>query len=153
MWPGVKEGWGITLDPERRILYVSDGSAKITRVDADTLEQISQFTVKGEQGKPLKLINELEFVDGMIWANVFYYNGMVEIDPESGYVRRYVDFAPLHKAEMGLVKESNGLRGYDYNNNVCNGIAYNPAEKAFYITGKRWNLMFKVRLDASSSTK
>lgn len=107
MWKGVREGWGITLDPIRRILYVSDGSAKITRIDADTLEQLSQFTVKNGDGKSLKLINELEFVDGMIWANVFYYNGMVQIDPESGYVRNSMDFTPLNKAEMALVSEKN----------------------------------------------
>ena len=96
------------------------------------------------------MINELEFVDGYIWANVFYYNGMVKIDPDSGYIVEKVHFSPLHAAEMSLVKELGQLRGYDYNNNVCNGIAYDPAEKAFYVTGKRWNMMFKIRLEEDS---
>ena len=114
MWKGVKEGWGITLDPEKRILYVSDGSQTITRVNADSLEQISQFTVRDMKGREQKLINELEFVDGYIWANVFYYNGMVKIDPDSGYIVDMVDFSPLHNAEMSLVKELGQIRGYDY---------------------------------------
>ena len=95
MWDGVKEGWGITLDDERRILYVSDGTATITRINADTLEQISQFTVKNGNGHSQRLINELEFVDGYIWANIFYFNGMVKIDPNSGYIVQAIDFTPL----------------------------------------------------------
>ena len=51
MWDGVREGWGITLDPIKRILYVTDGSSKITRINADTLEQMSQFTVKKGNGQ------------------------------------------------------------------------------------------------------
>lgn len=51
MWDGVREGWGITLDPVKRILYVTDGSSKITRINADTLEQMSQFTVKKGNGQ------------------------------------------------------------------------------------------------------
>ena len=58
MWPGVKEGWGITLDNDNRILYVSDGSDKITTIDAETLEQTGQFTVKRD-GKNQDKINEL----------------------------------------------------------------------------------------------
>ena len=66
------------------------------------------------KGREQKLINELEFVDGYIWANVFYYNGMVKIDPDSGYIVDMVDFSPLHNAEMSLVKELGQIRGYDY---------------------------------------
>ena len=95
MWPGVKEGWGITLDPEKKILYASDGSDKITRINADTLEQINQFTVKKLNGQAQNLINEMEWVNGNLWANVFYFDGMVNIDPNSGYIREAFDFAPL----------------------------------------------------------
>lgn len=59
MWSGVKEGWGITLDPKSRILYVSDGTSTITRVNADTLEKISSFKVKKMNGQEQALINEL----------------------------------------------------------------------------------------------
>ena len=146
MWDGVKEGWGITLDESKRILYVSDGTSTITRVDADTLKQISQFTVKAGNGHSTDKINELEFVDGYIWANVFYFNGMVRIDPNSGYIVEAIDFTPLFNGEMKLVQELGQMRGFDYNNNVCNGIAYDPDEDVFYVTGKRWNLMFKLKL-------
>ena len=50
---------------------------------------------------------------------------------------------------MTLVKQENKLKGYDYNNNVCNGIAYDPNKGVFYVTGKRWNLMFRIKLDPS----
>ena len=93
------------------------------------------------------MINELEFVDGSIWANVFYFDGMVRINPDSGVIEEAIDFAPLRKAEMTVVKEKNQDQTYDWNNNVCNGIAYDEAQEAFYVTGKRWNLMFKIQLD------
>ena len=96
-------------------------------------------------------LNELEFVDGYIWSNVFYLNGMVKIDPSNGQVVEEVDFEDLHDTEMEMVSQKNQLQGYDSNNNVCNGIAYDPSEKAFYVTGKRWNLMFKIRLDSMAT--
>lgn len=128
MWEGVKSGWGITLDDDKRILYVSDGTSKITRVDADTLEQTSQFTVRNAKGHAVPKINELEFVDDFIWANVFGKNSMIKIDPDSGYIVAKLDFKHLHDAEIKLVKAKNEYAGYDHGNNVCNGIAYNEAE-------------------------
>ena len=146
MWPGVKEGWGLTLDPENRVLYATDGSAFITKIDADTLQQIDHYQVT-KDGKAQDKLNELEWVDGYIWANVFFFNGMVKIDPNSGYIQEEVDFEDLYNAEMGLVESLGQSVGYDHKNNLCNGIAYDPAEKAYYVTGKRWNMMFKIRLD------
>ena len=93
------------------------------------------------------MINELEFVDGSIWANVFYFDGMVRIDPSSGYITEGIDFAPLRAAEMEVVKEKNEMATYDHNNNVCNGIAYDAIADAYYVSGKRWNLMFKIKLN------
>ena len=83
---------------------MSDGTSTITRVDADDLTQISQFTIKGGNGRAQRGINELEFVDGQIWANVFGWSGMIRIDPNSGYIQEVIDFSDLHNAEMGLVK-------------------------------------------------
>ena len=83
---------------------MSDGTSTITRVDADDLTQISQFTIKGGNGRSQRGINELEFVDGQIWANVFGWSGMIRIDPNSGYIQEVIDFSDLHNAEMGLVK-------------------------------------------------
>ena len=147
MWKGVTQGWGITLDPKARLLYATDGSDKMTVINADTLVQINQFTVLNQDGSSQNGINELEFVDGYIWANIFYVNGMVKIDPKTGMIVEEVDFTELHDYEMEVVKAAGQLSGYDTGNNVCNGIAYDPAEKAFYVTGKRWNLMFKISLN------
>ena len=102
--------------------------------------------MKAGNGHSTDKINELEFVDGYIWANVFYFNGMVRIDPNSGYIVEVIDFTPLFNGEMKVVQELGQMRGFDYNNNVCNGIAYDPDEDVFYVTGKRWNLMFKLKL-------
>ena len=106
MWPGLATGWGITLDPAKRILYATDGSAKMTTIDADTLEQTGQIDVTWN-GNKQDAINELEFVDGYIWANVFYLNGMVKIDPSNGHIVEVVDFEDLHEGEMEMVEEKN----------------------------------------------
>ena len=86
MWPELKQGWGITLDEENRVLYASDGSDKITKINADTLEVIEQLTVTGKGGKPQKMINELQFIYGYIWANVFLTKKIVKIDPSTGQI-------------------------------------------------------------------
>ena len=78
---------------------------------------------------------------------------MVKIDPESGYITEVINFKALHDAEMALVKDSGKLRGYDKNNNVCNGIAYDPAEDAFFVTGKRWNMLFKIKLPSGPNAE
>jgi glutamine cyclotransferase len=79
---------------------------------------------------------------------VFYFDGMVRINPDSGYIEEAVDFAPLREAEMQLVQDLGQNANYDWNNNVCNGIAYDPEQDAYFITGKRWNLLFKIKLGA-----
>ena len=151
MWDDVKAGWGITLDAEKEILYVSDGSEKITRVDANTLQELSQMTVYQTNGTPVPLINELEFVGGYIWANVFYQDAMVKICPCNGMILDVLNFEPLRMAEMAMVKDLGQLSGYDHNNNVCNGIAYDAREDVYFVTGKRWNTMFKIKLSQQSN--
>ena len=146
MWEGVRFGWGITLDPINRILYVSDGTSTLTRVDADTLVQIDQIKVTIFDGVSLAAINELEFVDGALWATIKWYNGMVKIDPQTGEVTKRVSFEIFYQAEMALLSDLNALEGYDHVNNMCHGIAYDEGRDEFYVTGKRWNLLFKIRL-------
>ena len=98
----------------------------------------------------MRNLNELEFVNGYIWANVFMKNFIVKIDPTSGLVVKVVDLSSLVDAEMEMVKQtgSNGydIGQYDYGNNVLNGIAYDKSKDDFYLTGKRWNFMFKVKI-------
>ena len=91
-------------------------------------------------GVALAAVNELEFVEGDgIWATIKWYNGMVLIDPASGEVLQTVSFEALYQAEMALLKEMDGLEGYDHANNLCHGIAYDRVRSEFYVTGKRWN--------------
>ena len=71
---------------------------------------------------------------------------MVKIDPNSGYIIQKLDFHPLRLAERAIVKERGEDVNYDNFNNVCNGIAYDSEQDVFYVTGKRWHLMFKIRL-------
>ena len=146
MWDGVREGWGITLDPLSRILFVSDGTNTITKVNADTLEQVGKFRVTIAGGVALASINELEVVDGYIWATIKWYNGMVRIDPNTGQVVQTVSFEALYNAEMKLLEDKNLLEGYDHANNLCHGIAHDAVRDEFYVTGKRWNLLFKIKL-------
>ena len=147
-WPGVQQGWGITIDEKNNILYVSDGTANITIVDAQTLKQVGQITVRNVNGSAIRHINELEFVDGSIWANVFGMNLMIEIDPQTGAIGQVIDCQALYDAEMNYVRSANGgdMSNYDFGNNVFNGIAYDPETKDWYVTGKRWNYLFKIHL-------
>ena len=112
------------------------------------MREIGTITVRNYKGQPIPHVNELEFVDGKIWANVFGVNYLVAINPTTGYIEDAIDFQALQEAEMNYVKAaSNGdLRGYDFGNNVFNGVAYDPETRDWYVTGKRWNLLFKVHL-------
>ena len=124
------EGWGLCYDNER--LVMSDGSDRLAFRDPITLELIGEQRVR-LRGQPLYELNELECVDGAIYANVWTEDFIVRIDPASGLVTDYINAAGL-------------LRGGDLiGSEVLNGIAYNPNAQTFYITGKWWPKMFEVR--------
>lgn len=130
--PYVGEGWGITTDGEK--LYMSDGTSNIHIVDPETLERKGVIGVK-YAGHALRNINELEWIDGKIWANIYLDNTVVVIDPATGAVEAYVDLREL--------------KGTQYNNpnaDVLNGIAYNPATGHIYVTGKYWNRLFELKI-------
>ena len=130
-WP--YEGWGITHNDS--LLMVSDGTANIYFVSPKTFNVQSLISVKDNSGT-VDNINELEYVDGFIYANVYTTNRILKIDPESGAV----------VAEMylnNLLKPEETTTRTDY----LNGIAYNKDSKTFFITGKRWPKMFELRLN------
>jgi glutamine cyclotransferase len=126
------EGWGITTDGEK--LYMSDGTSTIRVVNPETFATEESICVTLD-GQPLDLLNELEWVDGHIWANVYLTDAIVEIDPKTGVVLGYVDMPALR------VKLENNPEAEAFN-----GVAYNPASGHFYVTGKDWNKIFEVEI-------
>ena len=124
------EGWGLCYDGDR--LIMSDGSDRLTFRDPVTFEPIGEQRVR-LRGQPLHELNELECVDGAVYANVWQTDFIVRIDPESGRVTDYIDAAGLLQGPDRLGAE------------VLNGIAHDPEADTFYITGKWWPKMFEVR--------
>ena len=127
------EGWGLTTDGES--LIMSDGSSTLVYRDPMTFVERRRVNVTFE-GKPVPYLNELEYIDGKIWANVYGLDYIIIIDGESGVVEGRIDCRDL------LEKKYRG-KGED----VLNGIAYNPVDGSVYLTGKYWPRMYKVRLN------
>lgn len=129
------EGWGITTAGEH--LVMSDGSNKLYHIAPSTFNVIKETEVYDHQGEVAQL-NELEYVDGLIWANVWLTDRIVAIDPETGAVKGELDLSPLlppaDKARL------------DDQDDVLNGIAWNPENKHFYLTGKRWPKLFEIKI-------
>lgn len=126
-----REGWGLTTDGEQ--LIASDGSSKLFFLSED-FKLIKSLDVTMD-GRPIKLLNELEYIDGKIWANVYTTDLIVIIDPDSGHVEATVDCTGL------LPKELKEIR-----TDVLNGIAYNPDTDKLYLTGKYWKRLYEVKL-------
>ncbi|NWK96883.1 glutamine cyclotransferase [Sphingobium lactosutens] len=126
------EGWGMTQDG--RSLIMSDGSAQLRFLDPDTLIEARRITVAWN-GRAVDRLNELEWVRGEIWANIWYDTKIARIDPATGAVIDWIDIAPLLK-EAG-VKDSEA---------VANGIAYDAATDRVFVTGKNWPKLFEIRV-------
>ena len=129
-YPG--EGWGLTTDGEK--LYMSNGTSTIYRVDPKTFQREGRITVT-LRGETLNYINELEWIDGKIWANVYTTNYIVIINPETGVVEGMIDCE-------GLLSDEDITKRTD----VLNGIAYDAATKRIFVTGKRWNKLFEIEI-------
>lgn len=125
------EGWGLCDDGDR--LMMSDGSGTLYFRDRTTFEQVGSIQVTNE-GQPVELLNELECVDGVVYANIYLEDEIVRIDPDSGAVTAVIDASGLLSADEQAGAE------------VMNGIAYDPAPGTFLLTGKFWPMLFEVRL-------
>jgi glutaminyl-peptide cyclotransferase len=123
------DGWGLTYDGKR--LIMSDGSDRLTFRDPVTFAAVDGVNVS-EDGVPVTDVNELEWVDGAIYANVWQTDRILRIDAATGRVTAEIDAS-------GLLSERERV-GVD----VLNGIAWRPDTKTFYITGKKWPKMFEV---------
>ena len=126
------EGWGITTDGEK--LYMSNGTEKIYRINPNGFKREATIVVT-LRGEPMEFINELEWIDGKIWANVYTSDYVIIIDPKTGVVEGVIDFRGLLAKED--IKEDT---------DVLNGIAYDAVSKRIFVTGKLWNKLFEVEI-------
>jgi glutamine cyclotransferase len=133
------EGWGLTHDGKHLIL--SDGTSELRRLDPRTRRVVDTLKVRDRQGRPVARLNELEFVDGEIWANVWQTERVVRISPETGRVLGYVDLTGLLPGKRSVSTDPNE-RGVD----VLNGIAYDSDTKKIYVTGKNWPKLFEIEI-------
>jgi glutaminyl-peptide cyclotransferase len=131
------EGWGLTNNGTN--LIMSDGTHVIRFVDPKNFETVKTITVFRENGQPLMSINELEWVKGEIWANVWQDPMVARIDPESGKLKGWIDLSPMVKEEMRSDSED-----------VLNGIAYDEKTDRIFVTGKLWKKLFEIKLKAKS---
>lgn len=129
------EGWGLTTNGVE--LIVSDGSSNIYFLDTATFREKRRIGVSDNFG-PVSNLNELEWVNGHIWANRLQSDIIYKIEPESGRVVAKVDFSQL--------KQQGGFEVENPLNEVLNGIAYDSASKRFFITGKYWPKLFEVEI-------
>jgi glutamine cyclotransferase len=126
------EGWGITTDGKR--IFVSDGSATLRLLDPKSYEVVGRINVQS-RGIPVDRLNELEYVDGEIYANVWTTDYVVRISPATGQVLGWIDLRGLLKPHERPSEEA-----------VLNGIAYDPKKKRLFVTGKLWPKLFEIRL-------
>jgi glutaminyl-peptide cyclotransferase len=149
------EGWGLTNDGTN--LIMSDGTHLIKFIDPETFKTIRTLPVFKEPKKPLFLINELEYIKGELWANIWQSettetqttqgtmqnigkpNYIVRFDPKSGDVLGWVDLDKISPSDSGR----------DYENSL-NGIAYDAATDRIFVTGKNWKNLFEIRIKPKS---
>ena len=113
---------------------MSDGTSTIRVVNPENFATNGSICVTLD-GRPLDMLNELEWVDGHIWANVYLTDAIVEIDPKTGVVVGYVDLPALRS----LLTDNPEAEAF-------NGVAYNPQSGHFYVTGKDWNKLFEIEI-------
>jgi glutaminyl-peptide cyclotransferase len=126
------EGWGLTQDG--RQLIMSDGTETLYFIDPKTLKENKKVRVL-DRGSPVRLLNELEYIRGEIFANVYQTDWIARISPETGEVLGWIDL-------RGLLPEEDRKKGAE----VLNGIAYDTKKGRLFVTGKFWPKLFEIRL-------
>ena len=139
-FPYEGEGWALTRNDKQIIM--SDGTSALRFLNPKTLAVTSRLQVTLE-GKPLSNVNELEWVKGEIYANVWQTNWIVRIDPRSGQVVGLINL-------NGLLKPSDVVQGQT---DVLNGIAYDAQHDRLFVTGKNWPKLFEIRLRGFTATQ
>jgi glutaminyl-peptide cyclotransferase len=139
-YPG--EGWALTTDGKRIIM--DDGSAELRFWDPETLKETGRLTVTAD-GQPVRKLNELEWVKGEIFANIWETERIARIDPKTGKVVGWIDLT-------GLLTPSDHVTVGDYQTDVLNGIAYDAAHDRLFVTGKCWPKLFEIKLVKKSGS-
>jgi len=134
-YPG--EGWGLTHNGQEVIM--SDGTEQLRFLDPNTLRELRRLRVSAE-GKPVTQLNELEWVEGEVWANIWQTDRIARIDPRTGQVTAWIDLS-------GLLSPAERRQS---NADVLNGIAYDPLTKRIFVTGKLWPKLFEIKLRPKS---
>jgi glutamine cyclotransferase len=129
------EGWGMTNDGTK--LYMDDSTNRIWFLNKDTYQQIGYIDVYDDKG-PIQELNELEYVDGKLYANVYTTDDILVIDPKTGVVLQKIDMKNLYP-------ENQRPNGFDEGNNVLNGIAWDAKGQRMFVTGKKWPHLYQVK--------
>jgi glutamine cyclotransferase len=130
------EGWGLTNDGTN--LIMSDGTHVIRFVNPQDFKTIRTIVVNDERGQPVMELNELEYVKGEIWANIWRTGWIVRIDPATGKLLGRIDLKSLADDEQEKNRRAD----------VLNGIAYDPANDRLFVTGKLWSRLFEIKVNA-----
>lgn len=135
------EGWGLTTDGTN--LIMSDGTHVIRIVNPKDFSTTRTIVVKDENGRPLMKLNELEYVKGEIWSNIWHSeelgkpNHIARIDPATGHVTGWIDLAGISPDDQDGENESE---------NTLNGIAYDADNDRIFVTGKKWKRLYEIKL-------
>lgn len=135
------EGWGLTRwpRPDGDRLLLSDGSADLQEIDPKGWRVLGRRTVRAN-GRPVEDLNELEYADGRVYANLWHNDRIAVIDPRDGTVESWLD--------LGALKQRfRKPDGWDASEHVLNGIAYDPESGHFFVTGKCWPTLFEIRIE------
>ena len=127
------EGWGLAYDPKGG-LVLSDGSDRLSFLDPQTYGVIRTVRI-ADAGRPVTQLNELEWIEGEVWANVWGTDRIARISPLTGVVSSWVDLTSLWPRERRTPAAD-----------VLNGIAYDPAAKRIFVTGKKWPLVYEIEV-------
>ncbi|QQL48741.1 glutaminyl-peptide cyclotransferase [Mucilaginibacter ginkgonis] len=127
------EGWGMTFDGNK--LYMDDSTNRIWFLNKDTYQQAGYIDVYDDKG-PINQINELEFINGKIFANVYQKDVIVVIDPKTGAVEQTLDLAKIYPDRTQHNPDAD----------VLNGIAWEAAGKRLFVTGKKWDKLFQIKV-------
>jgi glutaminyl-peptide cyclotransferase len=126
------EGWGLTSDEHR--LIMSDGTSRLRFLDPGSLQELGRIPVMGDSG-PVSQLNELEWIQGEIWANIWKEDRIARINPTTGKVTGWIDM-------RGLLP----LAEHPDPDDVLNGIAYDAKGSRIFVTGKRWPKLFEIQV-------